>query len=508
MKLFKHLLVAPAALGLMAPIAATAAELNVNGVSEYSNNGDIESISQFSNVYSTDWEYQALINLAERHGCVALVRNKRMTRYEAAALLNKCLENVSKVNEEEQRLLDEFAPELAAIKASVLDGVEAGMMDHSGHGHSGMSHGGGGFSPTTMIMGKTTFVVGGIGTNSGTGFDQGSAGSATNPDQKEAVTFNYDTKLMAHTSFTGKDLLKTVVRTANFTGTDPFGMMGPARLETAFGSGDELRLHRAYYQFPIGEEWTATIGPELRQDDMLGVWPSAYPSDAVLNILTFAGAPDAYSKKMGAGVGVTWSNDNLVASALLVSEDADNASSQEGTAGGILTAHGKDTITTQLAWVDDNFTVAAAYSHADNGNWNDSVDGSDYSAYAISGVYNLDNDSEWMPSSISAGMGWKNPDQEDPTDSATNKTEDGQTWTIGLLWNDAFVDGNNLGFGLGTAETHRDDTGYDDPLAWEVFYQMSVSDNITVTPAIFVIQRDNERNDDITGALVKTTFKF
>ena len=36
MKLFQQLLVAPAALGLLAPVAANAAELNINGVSELS----------------------------------------------------------------------------------------------------------------------------------------------------------------------------------------------------------------------------------------------------------------------------------------------------------------------------------------------------------------------------------------------------------------------------------------------------------------------------------------
>ena len=35
MKLFQQLLVAPAALGLLAPVAANAAELNINGVSDY-----------------------------------------------------------------------------------------------------------------------------------------------------------------------------------------------------------------------------------------------------------------------------------------------------------------------------------------------------------------------------------------------------------------------------------------------------------------------------------------
>ncbi len=56
---------------------------------------------------------------------------------------------------------------------------------------------------------------------------------------------------------------------------------------------------------------------------------------------------------------------------------------------------------------------------------------------------------------------------------------------------------------LGTAQTHRDDSGYDDPLAWEVFYDLAVSDSITFTLAFFVIEKDGK--DDVKGALVKTT---
>ena len=67
-------------------------------------------------------------------------------------------------------------------------------------------------------------------------------------------------------------------------------------------------------------------------------------------------------------------------------------------------------------------------------------------------------------------------------------------------------EGNKFGFGVGTAETHRDDSGYDDPLAWEAVYDFTVNDSVTVTPAIFVIEKDGE--EDVNGALVKTTFKF
>ena len=45
MKLFKSLLVAPATLGLLAPLAANASEVNLNEVSNYSREFEINSTS-------------------------------------------------------------------------------------------------------------------------------------------------------------------------------------------------------------------------------------------------------------------------------------------------------------------------------------------------------------------------------------------------------------------------------------------------------------------------------
>ena len=71
MKFFQQMLVAPAALGLLAS-GANAAELNINGVSDYAASADqVTSVTQFSDVYPTDWAYQALSNLVEQYGCVA-----------------------------------------------------------------------------------------------------------------------------------------------------------------------------------------------------------------------------------------------------------------------------------------------------------------------------------------------------------------------------------------------------------------------------------------------------
>ena len=48
MKLFKSLLVAPATLGLLAPMSVTANELNINDVSSYSSSEEIQNISEFN----------------------------------------------------------------------------------------------------------------------------------------------------------------------------------------------------------------------------------------------------------------------------------------------------------------------------------------------------------------------------------------------------------------------------------------------------------------------------
>ena len=62
MKLFQKLLLAPAALGLLAPVAANAADVNIAGLSQYGTTSasgraanQVTSITQFFDVQPTDW---------------------------------------------------------------------------------------------------------------------------------------------------------------------------------------------------------------------------------------------------------------------------------------------------------------------------------------------------------------------------------------------------------------------------------------------------------------------
>ncbi|MFN9644438.1 MAG: iron uptake porin [Cyanobacteriota bacterium] len=157
MKLFQRLLVAPAALGFVAPMAVQAADLNLSGVTQYSSSEQVTSINQFSDVNPADWAYQALSNLIERYGCVAgypdgTYRGQRsMTRYEAAALLNACLDRITEITDELKKLLKEFEKELAVVRGRV-DGLEAKVGELEATQ----------FSTTTKLQGQATFVLGAV----------------------------------------------------------------------------------------------------------------------------------------------------------------------------------------------------------------------------------------------------------------------------------------------------------------------------------------------------------
>ena len=135
-------------------MAANAADLDIKGVSDYSASSEqVTSISQFQDVYPTDWAYQALSNLIERYGCVAgypsgsYLGNRAMTRFEAAALLNACLDRITEVTDELRRLLNEFEQELAILKGRV-DGLEARVGELEATQ----------FSTTTKLVGQT-FII-------------------------------------------------------------------------------------------------------------------------------------------------------------------------------------------------------------------------------------------------------------------------------------------------------------------------------------------------------------
>ena len=555
MNLFKTLLLAPAALGLLSPLAANAAP-NIASLDKYAAADEqVTSISQFSDVKPTDWAYQALSNLIEKYGCVAGYPNgtykggQAMTRYEAAALLNACLDRVTEVTDELKKLMKEFEKELAVLKGRV-DGLEArvGVLEANQ------------FSTTTKLKGIATFV---LGANSYGGDANAVAAAQT---AGGATTFNYDVRLNFDTSFTGKDLLRTTLRAGNF-GQSSFGATPLNATEVGFQEscgalgvgasidcGDVVAINRLFYQFPIGSGFTATVGARVRQDDMLAMWPSVYPGDSVLDIFTYGGAPGAYSLNLGAGAGITYTNANgFNASINYVSANGGNGNpsayptvGQTGYTGGIMTQGSAETFTAQVGYAAKNWGAAVAYTFGQNVGFS----GTPAAGGTVFGVANTVSNgvaatnsiglsAYWQPStsgwvpSISTGWGYTSYTLRvtdlTPAVWSANQRPASQSWYVGLQWADSFVKGNTFGMAVGqpTFQTTTNLSGTypnDAGSAWEWWYKFQVTDHISVTPAIFYLSNPSGQaatintvatgNDSANGvfnnfgALVKTTFKF
>jgi len=534
MKLFHKLLLAPAALGLMAPMAASAADMNLAGVKQYASADEqVTSISQFSDVQPTDWAYQALSNLVERYGCVAgypsgtFAGKKAMTRFEAAALLNACLDRVTEVTDQLKKLMKEFEKELAILKGRV-DGLEArvGTLEANQ------------FSTTTKLKGSTYWVFG-ANSFSGTA-PQYSAGTT----YEGGTTFNYDLRLDLDTSFTGKDLLRTRLRAGNYgayggsssgffyTGVG-LNNLGDQAYQSSAGA-NVVEIDRLFYQFPIGNGFTFIGGPRVRQDDTLAMWPSNYPGDTILGFFTYAGSPGVFSLALGGGAGLIWQQNGFNASASYVSSNANNGQPGytgtvgNGGGGGILTQGAASSTTVQLGYTSSDWGAAFTYAYGQNGvginlgNATPLAYNSLTAGVGTSSNYGLG--AYWTPKTIGyipmMSVGWGYLAYNNT--SLTNVSA-AQNWYLGLQWRDAFIKGNTFGMAVGqptfvTAQTTGtpNDAGY----AWEWWYKFQISDHITVMPAIFYLSNPLGQNGHLAaggngnnvitnfGALIKTTFKF
>ncbi len=486
MKLFQQLMLAPVAAGVMIS-PATAQTVKLEVVNYYATQEQVTSVTQLSDVRPTDWAYQALTNLVERYGCVAGYPDltyrggQSMTRYEAAALLNSCLDRVTEVTDEIRKLQAEFKAELIVLRARV-EGLEAraAVLEATQ------------FSTTTKLNGEVSFVLGGVPDYQGRGV------------KADETAFNYDMRLNFDTSFTGKDLLRTRLRAGNFSDL-PFGSSSSLfKLDKAETTDNSVELDRLYYQFPVGRDVTVTAGPMVRNTEMAWV-PTAYRS-GILDFFTTAGAPGVYNKATGSGIGVQYQANGLVAGVNYVAQNGDSTES------GVFDSDGALNVMAQLGYKASNWGVGVGYRYGSEGTRPRTYNGFRGANGAL--LDNQDSNSVavnayWQPvesrvvPSISAGYGYNavsgRPGDTDATDS--------QSWFVGMQWNDAFVSGNSAGVAVGQPANAED---LDEALMLEVFYKVQVTDNISITPSVFYVRNDADQRDNASevGGVIQTTFKF
>lgn len=484
------------------PLVASAADLNIAAVNQYSSE-QVTSIAQFSDVKPTDWAYGALQKLVENYGCVAGYPNgtygggQAMTRYEAAALLNACLDRVTEVTDELNRLAREFAAELAVIRGRVSKlEAKVGQLEATQ------------FSTTTKLRGEASFILGGVDGAKTPGV--GKNAPSTNVGE---TAFNYDLRLNFDTSFTGKDLLRTRLRSGNFS-AQPFGSSSSLfKLDKAESTADTVKLDRLYYQFPaFTKGLTLTAGPLVRNTEMAWI-PSAYKSE-ILDFFQLAGAPGVYNKATGAGFGAQWrqpGKKGFVAGLNYVAQNGNDSTKGEFNESGALNTMA------QVGYRASNYGVAFGYRYgtegtrvrtfnALNGGSGVLAPGQTSNGYAISAY--------WQPSksgivpSVSAGYGWNTVSLTAQNKTTPAGATNAESWYAGLQWSDVFAKGNGAGFAIGQPGNAASLSK--DALMWEAFYKYRVSDNISITPAVFYVTN----NQAFTGAssnfggVIQTKFTF
>ncbi|MBD2357584.1 carbohydrate porin [Tolypothrix sp. FACHB-123] len=263
--------------------------------------GQITNVSQLQDVAPGDWAFEALRNLVERYGCIAgypdstFRGNRALTRYEFAAGLNACLDQIQQliatstselVTKEDlgslQKLQEEFAAELATLRGRV-DALEARTSELEANQ----------FSTTTKLNGFVWFNLTGAtagdtvlaeGTQA-LGFSQAGPSALRDPatgftqplvrqvTRDPNITFSTLTWLNLNTSFSGRDALVTTLAAGN--GNSPVNEFGSAGTFNNFAvpftdqtprperGSTELIISELYYRFPLNDSLQLAVGPAV-----------------------------------------------------------------------------------------------------------------------------------------------------------------------------------------------------------------------------------------------------
>jgi hypothetical protein len=292
--------------------------------------------------------------------------------------------------------------------------------------------------------------------------------------------------------------------------------------------------------------------------------------DRILDVFSLFGAPGVYNKATGSGGGLIWKtpykllNGRFSLTASYVSPFGDNGATSidnnyfqcAATEGGIGNDCSRASFLGQLGWTSKTWGASAAYRYGQRGS--NFRRGSNFVASNSWWLANGQSNSvainayaqpanNGLLPSISVGWGINNLSNNEikggtlNTDTSSYTATDyiypyvteSQSWYVGLQWNDVLWGGNSLGMAVGqptfattlSRGTDKSQSTFinDGNYAWEWWYKFQVTDNISVTPALFWLSRplgaltdgigsdgsvDRSTNFGILGGLVQTTIRF
>jgi hypothetical protein len=515
--------------------------------------GQVTNVSQLRDVQPSDWAYEALRSLVERYGCIAgypdgtFKGRQALTRYEFAAGLNACLNQVERLitsgtaglaTKQDlaaiQRLVDEFRPELTTLRTRIdrLEGRTAFLEDHQ-------------FSTTTRLNGEAIFAV------------IGATGGAPNTKDPNVILVDR-VRLNLTTSFTGKDALITGLQAYNLGGgnssiggalgfADPVGLSASTArfsFEPQFPGVDpktlssigsnSVQLYKLLYVFPATKNLVLFAGPAAETTDAgFGVTP--FYGEGQEAISRFAGVNPVARVSggtSGAGlasaVGFIWNlSDSLNLRALYASVNA-NLPGDQGFPATPLGAgffNGSTVAEAQLAFKPSQ-SIDVALNYA-NSHHQLNILGTGLANADIGTLFGLPATQDVHVNSVGGTLTWRfSPnialsgygaalfvDNDGGPSASTTLT----SWMAGIHFKDLLKKGNSAGILFGQPLYRVDASGAASlpsnrsiPYHLEAYFRYQVTDNISITPGGFVLfnPEGDSRNDTTAVGVLRTTFTF
>ena len=177
---------------------------------------------------------------------------------------------------------------------------------------------------------------------------------ASNQEHLDSVTTAYVYSMDLNTSFSGDDNLYVRLKTGDGWTSSWDSKPGTYHIE-AKDQSDIMHVDKIWYTFPIGDKFTATVGPKIENYYMLAAAPSVY-KPGVLKSFKLGGHGVAFGASTSTGAGITYKGDNGFA----VSSTFN--SKKAATTTGLFTDGDQNKINTQVAFTKDNYHLSATYS--------------------------------------------------------------------------------------------------------------------------------------------------
>ncbi|MEG3874549.1 MULTISPECIES: iron uptake porin [unclassified Microcoleus] len=496
--------------GPIVPVAPQALPAQPSGTMS-----QVTSVTQLSDVRPTDWAFQALQSLVERYSCIVgypdgtFRGNRALTRYEFAAGVNACLDQITQligstgnlVTRDDlailQRLQEEFAAELATLRGRV-DGLEARTAELEANQ----------FSTTTKLNGEAIFAVS----------DTFVGDDLSLEDDDTVTNFGYRVRLNLNTSFTGRDLLRTRLQAVNTARYDRATATGTNMARLAFDGddGSQFTLDEVYYRFPVGRA-TVFVGPKGLDLDEIADQASTFGNSTSSGSLSRFGVrnPAVFRGPQGAGASVSFNLGSLRATAGYLASDGDapNPADGRGVFDGSFSALG------QIGFFSRPFDLGLTYTRKYNRAGDVSLMGGVGSSLANrpfdqspTASDNYGVQVNFKPSSRFQIGGWYGYTKAEQLRGGNNDATI-QNGAITVALGDFARQGNVLGFVFGVPpKVTESDVARNRNTSYhlEGFYRFQVNDFISVTPGVYVIlnPEHNNNNDDIWVGLLRTTFSF